>query len=41
MTDTKWKTEAKLLEFEELGWDPQDMTWMGPGDEVLDFVVTQ
>lgn len=40
-TDTAWKTEGKLLSFEEMGWDPEDNRWMEPGDKVHNFVVTR
>ncbi|GAM41070.1 hypothetical protein TCE0_041r13910 [Talaromyces pinophilus] len=40
-TGTAWKTEGKLLSFEEMGWDPEDNRWMEPGDKALNFVVTR
>lgn len=40
-TSTAWKTEARLVEWESLGWDPEDTKWLEPGDKVLDFVVTR
>ena len=40
-TSTEWKTEARLLTWEDMGWDPEDHTWMLQGDRVIDFVVTR
>lgn len=40
-TGTAWKTEGKLLSFEEMGWDSEDNKWMEPGDKALNFVVTR
>lgn len=38
-TGTRWQTKAKLLSWEDMGWDADEMKWMEPGDMVLDFVV--
>jgi hypothetical protein len=41
-TGTKWDIKARLLRWEDRGWDPEDMTWMmEPGNCPLDFVVTR
>lgn len=40
-TGTKWTTSAKLLTWEEMGWDPKDNSWLEPGDRALSFVVTR
>ncbi|KAI9665928.1 MAG: hypothetical protein M1821_003863 [Bathelium mastoideum] len=40
-TNTEWKTEARLLTWEDIGWDAKDHAWMFEGDRVLDFVVTR
>jgi hypothetical protein len=40
-TGTKWKTESCLRSWEDMGWDPADMSWMEPGARALDFVVTR
>lgn len=40
-TGTKWETKARLLTWEDMGWDPKDQAWMAEGDRVVDFVVTR
>lgn len=40
-TGTEWKISARLLNWEQMGWDPKDNEWMEPGDRALDFVVTR
>lgn len=40
-TGTKWKTEARLLTFEDMQWDPKDQASLPEGSRVLDFVVTR
>lgn len=40
-TGTEWTTNARLLNWEQMGWDPKDNEWMEPGDRALDFVVTR
>ena len=40
-TSTAWEIEARLLTWEEMGWDSQDHSWMLEGDCVIDFVVTR
>ncbi|KAJ7871586.1 hypothetical protein B0H13DRAFT_1032531 [Mycena leptocephala] len=29
-TGTKWDIKARLLRWEDVGWDPKDLTWMEP-----------
>jgi hypothetical protein len=42
LTQTKWKVESKLVEVEELGWDKDDISWMGePPPMGLYFVITR
>ena len=40
-TKTEWKVEARLLTWEDMGWDPKDQAFMEEGDRVIDFVVTR
>jgi hypothetical protein len=40
-TGTGWEIEARLLSWEDMGWDPADQAWMEPGVKVIDFVVTR
>ncbi|KAI9743049.1 MAG: hypothetical protein M1818_003344 [Claussenomyces sp. TS43310] len=40
-TGTTWKTQASLLSWEDMGWDPADQAWLEPGDRVINFVVTR
>lgn len=40
-TGTKWESQARLLTWEDIGWDAEDVAWMEPGARVLDFVVTR
>ena len=38
-TGTKWMTQARLLTWDDLGWDSTDVAWMMEGDCLIDFVV--
>lgn len=40
-TATKWNCQARLMDRDAVGWDPKDLSWMDPGDRVLDYVVTR
>ena len=40
-TGTKWKCQAWLRSWEDMGWDPKDQAWMEDGARVIDFVVTR
>lgn len=41
VTNTKWRTEAKVRKWEEVGYDPKDTAYMGEDVQVLEFVVTR
>lgn len=36
---TEWRCEARLLRWEEVGWDPKDTEYLGNEARVLEFVV--
>lgn len=38
-TGTEWKCEARLLGWEEVGWDPKDTEYLGNEARVIEFVV--
>lgn len=40
-TGTKWETKARLLRFDEIGWDPNDSKFMGDDTRIIDWVVTR
>jgi hypothetical protein len=40
-TGTKWKTQAWMQSFEQIGWDAQDGAWMEPGVAMIQFAITQ
>jgi hypothetical protein len=40
-TGTTWETKARLLSWEDMGWDLDDQKWLEPGDRVINFVVTR
>lgn len=40
-TASRWRTEARLLTWEELGHDPEETAFMGRDVLMLEFVVTR
>lgn len=38
-TGTEWKCEARMLQWEEVGWDPKDTEYLGTEARVIEFVV--
>ena len=40
-TETRWETEARLVEYEEYQWKLEDVEYLGPDCRVLEFVVTR
>ena len=40
-TGTKWKSEAELKTWEEVGYDPKDLAYMGEDARILQFVVNR
>ncbi|APA07193.1 hypothetical protein SS1G_04080 [Sclerotinia sclerotiorum 1980 UF-70] len=40
-TGTQWKTESKLLTWEQLGHDPEETAYMGRDILMLEFVITR
>lgn len=41
LTDTKWKAQARMMDFADIDWDPKDNEWIGEGVKVVDFVVSR
>ena len=40
-TGTAWEVKARLLKFDEIGWDPKDQSFMEDGLRVIDFIATR
>lgn len=40
-TETKWLCEAQLKTYEEMGWDPKDIEYLGENSRVIQFVVNR
>lgn len=40
-TNTVWKIEASLVNFEDLDWDPKSVRFLGPDARVLTWVITR
>ena len=40
-TGTRWESEASLLTWEEIGWDPDDTEYLGGDARVIRFVVNR
>ena len=40
-TGTRWKSNASLMTWEEVGWNPKDTEYLGSAARVLQFVVTR
>ena len=38
-TGTEWMCEARMLRWEEVGWDPKDTKYLGDDARVIEFVV--
>ena len=38
-TGTEWECEARMLGWEEVGWDPRDTEYLGGEARVIEFVV--
>lgn len=38
-TGTEWECEARMLAWEEVGWDPRDTEYLGDEARVIEFVV--
>lgn len=38
-TGTEWECEARMLGWEEVGWDPRDTEYLGDEARVIEFVV--
>jgi SAM-dependent methyltransferase len=38
---TAWKTEARLFDFVDIGWDPEAQKKLGEGSKIIDWVITR
>lgn len=40
-TGTKWKTQAWMKSFEQMGWEAKDGAWMESGVAIIEFAITR
>jgi SAM-dependent methyltransferase len=40
-TGTVWKTEAREIDFADIGWDPEAQKQLGDGSKIIDWAITR